>query len=137
MPRRPGGPRDMRSYNSHYPQSANSLLTRRARRREASSDEAQRLVHILDQILRVLDADGKPQQAVAYAEPRAHLRRQPLMRRRCRMRDEALGIAQVVGNLDDLKSVGETERAFLAALDLDADHAAAQFHLAHGKLMLR
>ena len=58
-------------------------------------------------------------QVVAYAEFGALIRRQPLMRRRGRMCDQALSIAEIVGYQDQLQTVEETERAFLAALDLE------------------
>ena len=67
----------------------------------------------------LLEPDRQTQQPVADADARARLRRQPLMRRRRRMGDEALGVAEVVGDLDDLQRVGEAEGRGLAALDVE------------------
>ena len=52
------------------------------------------------------------------------------------MGDEALGVAQIVGDLDDLQGVGEGEGALLAAGHVEGQHRAAARHLAHGQLVL-
>ena len=63
---------------------------------------------------------------VADAERRALLLLQPLMRRRRRMRDEALRVAEIVGDLDDLKRAQHVEGAALAALHVKGDHGAGR-----------
>ena len=53
------------------------------------------------------------------------------------MRDEALGVAEVVRDLDEAQRVLEAEGAGLAALDLEGDHLAAARHLPLGECGLR
>ena len=64
------------------------------------SDGASRLLErrrqILDQIVRMLEADREADEAFADAELGAVLGLQPLVRRRRRMGDEALGVAEIV-----------------------------------------
>jgi hypothetical protein len=45
------------------------------------------------------------------------------------MGDQALGVAQIVGNLDDFQSVFETIGRLLAALDVETDQRRAAAHL--------
>ncbi len=47
--------------------------------------------------------------------------REPLMRGRGGMRDQALGVAEIVADLDDAQRVLEAERFRLAAGDLERD----------------
>src|SRR5258708_39834404 len=67
----------------------------------------------------------------AFADPEfgARLRRQPLMRGGGGMGDEALGVAEIVGNPRYLQRVEAAERTRLAALDLEADQRRAAAHL--------
>src|ERR1700730_18598114 len=74
-------------------------------------------------------ADRQAQQAFADAELAALRRRQPLMRGRRRMGNEALGVAEIVADAHELERVLKTERALLAALDLEPDHRRAAAHL--------
>jgi hypothetical protein len=69
----------------------------------------------------MLEPGREANKALADAEFGARLRRQPLMRRGRRMGDEALGVAEIVGDPRDLQRVEAAERAGLAALDLEAD----------------
>src|SRR5690242_15392592 len=89
----------------------------------------QRAGEIVEQIVDVLEADREPHQPVADAELGALLRRQALVRRRRRMRDQALGIAEIVGDADERERVEEAERAGFAALDLEGDQGRAAGHL--------
>ena len=50
-----------------------------------------------------------------------------------RVRDEALGVAQVVGDLDQPQRVEAAEGAGLAAFDFERDHLAAARHLLFGE----
>src|SRR5213595_565242 len=81
----------------------------------------QRLLQILDQIVVMFEAGRESDKSFADAEFGSNLRRQPLMRRGGRMGDEALGVAEIVGNPRDLQRVEATERRRLAAFDLEAD----------------
>ena len=56
----------------------------------------QRRGQILDQIVRMLEPRREADEALADAERGAVLRLQALMRRGRRMRDEALGVAEIV-----------------------------------------
>src|SRR3954467_4097091 len=68
-------------------------------------------------------------EALADAERSAVLRLEALMRRGGRMRDEALGVAEIVRDLGKLELVEHAERRLLAALDLEADQRRAAAHL--------
>src|SRR4051795_7493886 len=70
----------------------------------------QRRGQILDQVVRVLKPRREADEALADAERGAVLRLEALMRRRCRMRDEALGVAEVVRDLGELELVEHAER---------------------------
>ena len=89
----------------------------------------QRRQQILDQVVGMLEAGRKPDQPVADAKLGALLRRQPLMRRRRRMRDQAFGVAEIVGDADQLQRVEKAERAFLAAFDFERAQRRAGPHL--------
>src|SRR3546814_21178322 len=84
----------------------------------------------LDDVGGVLEADRKAQQAVADAECGAILRLQTLVRRRRRMGDEALGVAEIVGDVDKAKRVHHATRARLSAGHLEGPTRAAALHLA-------
>ena len=62
----------------------------------------QRRQQILDQVVGMLKPGGKPHQPIADAEFGALLGREPLMRGRRRVRDQALGVAEIVGDADQL-----------------------------------
>src|SRR3546814_1054499 len=84
-----------------------------------------------------MEADRKAQQAVADAECGAILRLQTLVRRRRRMGDEALGVAEIVGDVDKAKRVHHAKRARLSAGDLEGHQRAAALHLALRQRRLR
>ena len=54
-----------------------------------------------------------------------------------RVGDQRLGIAEVVGDVDDLQLVEHLERPVLAAVELEGDDGAAAAHLPLGQVMLR
>src|ERR1035437_2135992 len=84
-----------------------------------SSRLLQRRQQILDQIVAVFEAGREPDKTLADPEFGARLWRQPLMRGGRRMGDEALGVAEIVGNPPQLQPVESAERRRLAALDLE------------------
>src|SRR5262245_22191662 len=93
------------------------------------SHRFQRLSEILDQIVRVLQPRREADEAFADAELGTRVRRQALMRRGGGMGDEALGVAEIVGDARDLEPVEAAECAGLAALDLEADQRRSRPHL--------
>src|SRR6185312_2505739 len=103
----------------------------------ATSRLLQRRRKILDQIIGMLEPGGEADKAFADAELGARLRRQPLMRRGRGMGDEALGVAEIVGDARDPQRVEAAERGLLAALDLEADQRRAGAHLLLHQLSLR
>ena len=76
----------------------------------AASRLLQRALQILDQIVAMLEPGGESDKAFADAELGARLRRQPLMRSGRRMGNEALGVAEIVGDPRQLQSVEAAER---------------------------
>src|SRR5262245_51576621 len=86
---------------------------------EAYSPRLQRREQILHHVVGVLQPAGEPQQAVADAELGARRRREALVRRGRGMGDQALGVAEVVADADELERVLHAERRGLAALDLE------------------
>src|SRR5205807_5327723 len=59
------------------------------------------------------------------------------MRRRRRVRDEALRITEIVGNIDEPQRIEKTEAGLLVAGHVEANEAAALFHLPTRKFVLR
>src|SRR5437868_15013412 len=59
------------------------------------------------------------------------------MRRRCRMSHQALGISQIVGNVDEAQRIEKTEAGLFVAGHIKADEAAALSHLLTRELVLR
>ena len=59
------------------------------------------------------------------------------MRRRRRVRDERLRVAEVVRDVDDLEGVHQRERLVLATVELERDDRPAAEHLALGEVVLR
>src|ERR1700751_4720555 len=77
----------------------------------------------------MFEADREPYQSVGDPDLGPLRWGGPLMRRRRRMRDQALGVAEIVADADELERVLETERRLLAALDLERDQGRAAAHL--------
>src|SRR5271165_486804 len=86
-----------------------------------TSNHFQRRQHVLDDVVGMLEPDREAYQAVADTEFGALRRSKPLMRRRRRMRDEALGVAEIVADANELERILETERGVLAAFDVERD----------------
>src|SRR5262249_37112675 len=59
------------------------------------------------------------------------------MRRGCRMGDQALGVAEIVADANELERVLEAEGCGLAPLDLERDQRRAPMHLPAHNLGLR
>src|SRR6266699_95892 len=76
---------------------------------------------VFDNIVVMLQSAREPHQPVADAELGARGRCEPLMRGRRRMGDQALGIAEIVADLDEPECVLEAEGAGLLAFDLERD----------------
>src|SRR5262249_53787112 len=74
--------------------------------------------HVLADVVGVFKPNRDPHQAVADAELGTLRRRKPLMRCCCRMRDQALGVAEIVADANELERVLKAKRAAFAALDL-------------------
>src|SRR5690349_9056382 len=89
----------------------------------------QRLLEILDQIVDMLEARRVADETLADAELGARFRREALMRGGRRVRDQALGIAEIVGDSRQLQPIEAAEGAGLAALDLETDQRRAGAHL--------
>src|ERR1700726_172313 len=102
-----------------------------------TSRPLQRLLQILDQIVAMFEAGGEPDKSFADAEFGARIRRQPLVRGGGRMGDEALGVAEIVGNPRDFERIETPERTRLAALDLESDQRRSGAHLLFHQCGLR
>ena len=79
---------------------------------------------VVDEVADVLEADRDAQHAVGDADRGARLGRQPAVRRRRRVGDERLRVAEVVGDVDDLQRVHQRERLVLASVELEGDDGA-------------
>src|SRR5579871_6295919 len=84
-----------------------------------SSRLLQRLVEILDQVVGMLEPGGEADESFADAEFGAGFRLQSLMRGGGGMGDDALGVAEIVGDACELQRVEAAESGCLAALDLE------------------
>src|SRR5271165_3010052 len=89
----------------------------------------QRGGEILDQIVGMLEPRGEAHKALADAELGAGFGAEPLVGGGGGMGDQALGVAEIVGDVRKLELVEETEGAGLAALDLETDQRRARTHL--------
>src|SRR3989442_5801332 len=97
---------------------------------------AQRLVQIGDQVLDVLDPDGKPHQAVGEAHLALEIGRHAGVRHRRRVADETLDAAQRLGEREDLRVLHEVPRPAHVA-QFYAQHPAEPRHLPAGEVVLR
>src|SRR5690606_1810762 len=80
---------------------------------------------VSDEILRRLEPNGQPQHAIRNPELRACLRTKALVGRRCRVSDETLCVAQIVGDSDEPQRIDESEGPLLSADDLEGHHLSA------------
>src|SRR5258707_14327772 len=96
--------------------------------RPLASRLLQRRLQILDQIVLMFKPGRESDKAFADPEFGARLRRQPLMRGGGGMGDEALCVAEIVGNPRYLQRVEAAERRRLAPLYLETDQRRAGAH---------
>src|SRR6188508_3492455 len=89
----------------------------------------QRCQQILDQVVSVLESGRKPDQPVTNAKFRALFRRQPLMGRGRRMRDQAFRVTEIIGDADESERIEKAEGAFLSAFDLKRTQRRTGTHL--------
>src|SRR5262245_3906483 len=80
---------------------------------------------------------GQSHKAIGDTEFGPCLWRQSLMRRGRRVRDQALGIAEIVADAHEPERVLEAERGLLTALDVERHQRRARSHLPSGDLGLR
>ena len=102
-----------------------------------TADGGEGRVEIGGEVLEGFEAHRKAQQAIANVELGARLRTDAVMRRGGRVRDQRLGVTEIVGNLDQAEGVLQREGAGLAALHLEGDHLSAAGHLPLGDVRLR
>jgi hypothetical protein len=77
----------------------------------------------------VLEPGREPDQGIGDAELGPLFRLEPLVRRRRWMGDEALGVAEVVGDAHELERIEEPERGRLPVRELEGDERRAAAHL--------
>src|SRR4051812_22674679 len=94
-------------------------------------------VDVGEQVGLGLEPGRQAHEPVADAERLALLGLQPRMRRRRRMRDEALRIAEIVLDIDQPQRVEKTEAGLLVAGDIAGHDRAARLHLLARQLVLR
>src|SRR5215472_13238799 len=101
------------------------------------SHRVKRAVEVLDEVAGVFETDGQTNQSLVDAQRLFILRGKFLMRGGRGMSDEALGVAEIVGNLDDAQRILEAERASFSARNNESDQIAAAGHLAAREGVLR
>src|SRR6202007_2252955 len=89
----------------------------------------QRPLDVIEQVGLRFEPGREAHQRVANAELGPRLGLKTRMRRRRRMGDEALRVAEVVRNVDEPQRVEKTEAARLVAGDVKRDEATALRHL--------
>ena len=77
------------------------------------------MVNVGDEILGRFQADREPDQAIRNAKLRPGVRLQALVRGRCWMRDQAFGIAEIVGKANDRQRIEKTESRGLGPRELE------------------
>ena len=77
----------------------------------------------------MFETDGDAHQPVSDAKFGALRRGKPLVRGRRRMGDEALGVAEIVADADELERVLEAKRRLFSPLDVECDQRRAATHL--------
>src|SRR6185503_14194929 len=91
----------------------------RLRWRSPSPQRRQRVFEIVGEVLPVLQPYRQPQQTLRYAELLAGVFAEALMGGGGGVGDQALRIAEIVGDADDLQRVGDLECTGLPAIDLE------------------
>ena len=116
---------------------------RRRRRRGARVTPArcerrvERLAQVGDQVVRALDADREAQQPVGDPAAVALVLGDRAVRHARRMVDQRLDAAQAFGEREQLRALGDFERARLRAAQRHRDDAAEAAHLLARELVLR
>ena len=95
------------------------------------------LVEIRFEIVDVFETHRQPDQAVADPEVLAFLAAEPLVGRRRRMGRQALGVSQVVGDVDNLEGIEKSKSAVTPVREFQGYDAPAGTHLTHGQFVLR
>ncbi len=85
----------------------------------------------------MFETDSYPYQTVTDAGGGSRFGSHATVRGRRRMGDRAFRIAKIRGNGNHTRTVYQTPRGILAALDIKRDNRAAAFLLLHRQLMLR
>ena len=89
-------------------------------------------------VIRVFEADGEADGAVAEADARFFCRIDAAVRGAVRMGDDGAGVTEVAGVAEPVAVVDEVPGRVFAAFYVKADHAAeAAVHLSRGKRVLR
>ena len=100
--------------------------------RPATNDQrliAQRLIEVGDEVGRILEPDREPQHAPRDARLAQLLVRVPPLRGQHRHADQALDAAEARGALDQPQPVVDPLGPVVAAVEVEADHAAEARHL--------
>src|SRR5436309_7626041 len=105
------------------------LANRYAVSPEHPLDRGERGNEVFHDIVGMLQPAREPHQSIADAELCARGWREALVRGGRRVRDQALGITQIVADLHERERVLEAERAGLAACHLECDQSRARLHL--------
>ncbi|CCC96685.1 protein of unknown function [Azospirillum baldaniorum] len=105
--------------------------------RVQSLQGSERAVEVFDDVLGVLQPDGQAEQVRTDVRRRLLLDRQLGVGGGVGVGDQALGVAQVVGDHHHPQVVQGAEGLFLAALQEDRQHGAAAGHLAADEVVLR
>src|SRR5688500_1423037 len=100
------------------------------------SNPRKRPFQVSQQVLRVLNPDGKPYQAVANAQRRPTLHRDRRVSHGRGMADQALNTAQRLCQRKDLQVGHDFVRVF-PRTDVHGDHSSESSHLPTRQLMLR
>src|SRR5580698_11298329 len=101
------------------------------------SHRFQRGEYVFDDVVGMFETDGNTHEPVADPELGPLRRGQTLVGCCRRMGNEALGVAEIVADANELKCVLKAERRLLAARDLESDERRAAAHLLLRDLGLR
>ena len=77
----------------------------------------------------IFEADRRPDSAVIDAQVQPFLEGNSLMCRSRRMGDQAFGIPQIVGDIDQAESIEETKCPFPTALEIESYDGPSGVHL--------
>jgi len=114
------------------------LLLFQGRRSAATSKRCcHGIVEVQFEIVDIFQPHRQSDQSVADAELRPFLDAEPLVGRCRRMGRQALGIPQVVGDVDETEGIEKTKGAIFPVGEFHRHDAAAGRHLTHGQFVLR